>query len=191
MLQSMFILVSILDKEGPKIFQAYKFIMVLTSVVETFEKSRLQINFQSIDKDYFTDLANSDGNLELRKVHEFTLFSSKTQATYPGTITLIDGTFSKGISQGIRIDLEGLEKFDFNYDLIINEEETFEVNSSSPTCIFFEFIMIRLITTSLVTVVSLQEPVMLQITSIIEILLLVSLSNCCWTLFQIYSEKLS
>ena len=115
----MFILVSILDKKRPKIFQAYKFIMVLTSEVETFEKSRLQINFQSINKDYFTDLANSDGNLELRKVHEFTLFSSKTQATYPGTITLIDVTFSKGI----RIDLEGLEKFEFNHDLIINEEE--------------------------------------------------------------------
>ena len=87
--------------------------MELTSEIETFQTSRVQINFESINLDYFT---GADGKPELCKVHKIALICSKTQQRYEGSITLIHNNSYKGIN----IHMKGLESYDFNSDLIMN-----------------------------------------------------------------------
>ena len=89
--------------------------MELTSEIETFQTSRVQINFQSINLDYFT---GADGKPELNKVHKIALICSKTQQRYEGTITLIDNNSFIEIA----ISMKGLQNYEFNSDLVMNED---------------------------------------------------------------------
>ena len=89
--------------------------MELTSEIETFQTSRVQINFQSIHLDYFT---GADGKPELNKVHNITLNCAKTQQRYQGTITLIDNNSFKEIA----ISMKGLQNYEFNSNLVMNED---------------------------------------------------------------------